>query len=95
MQSIDMEHTGSINFTQFIAATMDKSLYLKEEKLLECFKLFDTNGSGIIKAESLKEILKKNPMLAKDSMIYNQMITELEIFNSGGIDYHDFLDMMA
>ena len=37
--------------------TMEKSLYLKEEKLYAAFKLFDTNDDGNISTEELKEVL--------------------------------------
>ena len=36
---------------------MEKTLYLKEEKLYSAFKLFDKDAKGIISAENLKEIL--------------------------------------
>lgn len=33
MESIDTDGSGTIAYTEFIAATLDKSIYLKEEKL--------------------------------------------------------------
>lgn len=33
IQSIDTDGNGTINYTEFLAATMEKSLYMKEEKL--------------------------------------------------------------
>jgi len=33
IKSIDTDGSGTINYTEFIAATLDKSIYLKEEKL--------------------------------------------------------------
>ena len=36
---------------------MDKTLYLKEEKLWSCFKMFDKDGNGKISSSELKEIL--------------------------------------
>lgn len=39
---------------------MEKSLYLKDEKLFMAFKMFDRDGSGKIDANELKEILGSN-----------------------------------
>ena len=39
---------------------MEKSLYLREEKLYAAFKLFDTNDDGNISTEELKEVLGSN-----------------------------------
>jgi len=57
-KSIDTDRSGVINYTEFIASTMDQKLYLKEEKLYEAFKTFDKDGSGKISIEELKQILK-------------------------------------
>jgi len=40
-----------------VAAALDKSVYLKEEKLLDAFAAFDTDGSGKISSEELMKIL--------------------------------------
>ena len=36
---------------------MEASTYLKEEKLVEAFNLFDKDGDGRITADEIKEIL--------------------------------------
>ena len=41
-------------FIEFLAATMEKSVYMKEEKLYMAFKMFDLDGSGKISAKELK-----------------------------------------
>jgi len=33
LKSIDTDGSGVINYTEFVAATMEKSVYMKEEKL--------------------------------------------------------------
>jgi len=57
MKSIDTDGSGNIAYTEFIAATLEKSVYLKEEKLWSAFKAFDTDNSQTITADELKKIL--------------------------------------
>jgi calcium-dependent protein kinase len=37
MNSIDTDGSGKIDYTEFLAATMEKSVYMKEEKLHSAF----------------------------------------------------------
>ncbi len=60
MNSIDTDKSGKIDYTEFLAATMETNLYLKEEKLFMAFKMFDKDGNGKISAQELKEVLWSN-----------------------------------
>ena len=53
LKSIDTDGSGQIDYTEFLAATMEKSIYMKEEKLFMAFKMFDLDGSGKISANEL------------------------------------------
>ena len=57
LKSIDTDGSGKVDYTEFIAATMEKNIYMKEEKLFMAFKMFDIDGSGKISADELKETL--------------------------------------
>jgi calcium-dependent protein kinase len=44
---------------------MERSVYMKEEKLFNAFKMFDVDGSGKISAEELKQILGSKAKLIR------------------------------
>jgi len=94
LEGIDTDHSGNINYTEFIAATMEKTSYLKEERLYACFKIFDKDGNGTITADELKEVLGTNDALKHESSYWEQMIREADSNGDGVIDYNEFLNMM-
>ena len=59
--SIDTDKSGSIDYTEFLAASIEKSVYLKKEKLFQAFKLFDTTNEGIITSADFKKVLGCKP----------------------------------
>ena len=42
LESMDTDKSGYIDYSEFLAATMDKEVYLSPEKLSNAFRIFDT-----------------------------------------------------
>lgn len=91
-KSIDTDKSGVINYTEFIASTIDQKIYLKEEKLYEAFKTFDKDNSGKISIDEVKQILR---IQNDDAKAVEEMIKSFDINNDGEIDYNEFLTMMG
>jgi len=51
-----LDQGGSINYTEFLTATMDKK-NINDEKLKEVFGVFDIDNSGSIDRKELRLIL--------------------------------------
>ncbi len=89
-KSIDTDGSGVINYTEFLAASIDQNVYLKEERLYEAFKMFDKDDSGKISIDEVKQIMKED-----DDAKIQEIIKKYDLNNDGEIDYAEFLNMMT
>ena len=92
MDSCDINLKGNIDYTEFIAATMDESVYLQKDKLLAAFSEFDRDKSGKISAVELKEILGKGTDF--NEKVWSDMIKQVDTNGDGEIDSDEFMAMM-
>ena len=92
--SIDTDHSGRIDYTEFIAATMDQKLYLKDEKLHEAFNAFDPHSTGKISIKDIKKFLNLQDNSENDIMI-QQWIKENDCNGDGVVDFNEFKKMMS
>lgn len=57
IEGLDLNKAGTVSYTEFVAATIDSSLYLKPKYLKIAFDLLDKEQNGYIDLSKLKEIL--------------------------------------
>lgn len=57
LQAADTDGNGQINYTEFLAATMDQTTYVREEYLRTSFNMLDRDGSGKIDSSELLQLL--------------------------------------
>ena len=88
--SLDTDRSGSIDYTQFLAASLDEKIYLTENRLYEAFLAIDKDGSGKIGKNEIKNILNSE----NDEKI-DELIKKIDKNGDGEIDYNEFLDMMG
>ena len=91
-KSIDTDKSGKIDYTEFIAASMDRRLYMREERLGEAFSMLDRDGSGKISKDEIKKALKLDNL---DNATFDKYIIEYDLDGDGEIDYNEFLNMMG
>ncbi|CAD8207616.1 unnamed protein product [Paramecium octaurelia] len=95
LKAIDTDCNGVINYTEFVAATMERNMYMKKEKLLQAFKMFDIDRSGKISSEELKKCLGNNEIYSQsDPQLWQNLISEADQNKDGEIDYLEFVEMM-
>ena len=89
--AIDVDQNGKIDYTEFIAATMDEANYYKHERLLEAFESFDKDGSGQISKDELLATLKAEKCHEKEIEKY---INAVDKDKNGKISKEEFMALM-
>jgi Ca2+-binding EF-hand superfamily protein len=56
-KAVDIDQSRSIDFNEFVMATLNEADMITNEKLKAAFKLFDKDNSGTISPEEIKEVL--------------------------------------
>ncbi|OAY43028.1 calcium-dependent protein kinase 26 [Manihot esculenta] len=91
MQAADIDNSGTIDYGEFIAATLHLNKVEKEDHLFAAFSYFDKDGSGYITLDELQQACSEFGM---EDVQLEEMIREVDQDNDGRIDYNEFVDMM-
>jgi len=94
MKGVDADGSGVIDYTEFIAATLDKRKYIQEDRLWAAFRVFDTDGSGKITKQELQQVLAGGKLddMAKKNI--DEIMKECDTDGDGEIDFEEFVAMM-
>jgi len=92
-QELDVDGSGGIDYTEFIAAALDMKMYTQEEACWKAFTALDKDGNGQITAEELKQALHSDELgeTAADMM---EIIADVDSNGDGQISFEEFLGMM-
>ena len=95
MIAADTDNSGTINYTEFIAATMDAKLYQREEMIRTAFEMFDSDMSGKIDRCELEELLNGDDIKNEfGTQEVDELINGIDKDGDGEIDFDEFLAMM-
>merc|ERR1719487_21661 len=61
LRDIDTDGSGVIDYTEFLAASIDRKLYCQERSCWEAFCLFDLDGDGTIAIDELSKAVEHIP----------------------------------
>ncbi|GFZ16434.1 calcium-dependent protein kinase 6 [Actinidia rufa] len=88
----DVDGNGTIDYIEFITATMHMNRMEREDHLYTAFKYFDKDNSGYITMEELEHALKKYNM--GDEQTIKEILAEVDTDHDGRINYDEFVAMM-
>lgn len=83
---IDSDKSGEVDFTEFLAATMDPRIHERHDLAWAAFCAFDQNGAGYVSGSDLQRVL--GPGVADELM-------KRASSNSGIIDFDSFLLLLG
>jgi len=96
MECVDTDGSGVIDYSEFLAATMDMKKYMQEDVCWSAFKVFDLDGNGTIDRSELASVLgsgEMRDMLGPDKTI-DDIMKEVDVNGDGTIDFEEFMAMM-
>lgn len=87
--AIDTDGNGTIDYSEFLMATMNEQQLMSKEKLKQAFKMFDKDGSGTISKDEIKEALGSS-----SEELVSKIVSEVDIDGDGEITFEEFEKMM-
>jgi len=96
IKSVDMNGSGTIDYTEFLAASLDKKLYMQRDVCWNAFRIFDLDGDGKITREELSKVLNGNSVKTTlGAGKIESLIREVDQDGDGEIDFEEFVAMMT
>ncbi|KAJ6416285.1 hypothetical protein OIU84_002183 [Salix udensis] len=92
MEAADVDGNGSIDYIEFISATMHRYKLERDEHLYKAFQYFVKDSSGYITRDELESAMKEYGM--GDEATIKEIIAEVDADNDGRINYEEFCAMM-
>ncbi|CAD8205468.1 unnamed protein product [Paramecium pentaurelia] len=86
---VDKNNSGSIDYTEFVIATIDRQQLLSKQRLKMTFRMLDKDKSGSISIDELKEIFSG---ISED--IWKQVVQDFDSNSDGQISLNEFFTMM-
>ena len=94
MLKVDYKGNNMINYTEFLAATIELQDILTDDKLLDLFKYFDSDSQGYITEDNIREVMVQAGRPISDEKLRAMMKEHDSITKDGKIDFNEFTLMM-
>jgi len=93
-KNVDSNGSGNIDYSEFLAATIDKQVLMQKDVCWEAFRVFDTDGDGKLSRDELGSLLKDHVQSNLDDAKIKKMIAEVDDTGDGCIDFDEFCAML-
>jgi calcium-dependent protein kinase len=84
---IDTDKSGTIDYSEFVAASIDRKKMLSKKRLERIFKMFDKDCSGTISSDELKSMFGANQDV--NTKVWDDLLKEAD--NDGNGEVISFL----
>jgi calcium-dependent protein kinase len=93
MKSVDLDGNGSIDYNEFLTATINREKILSQKNLEMAFKTFDKDGSGKISTDEIMAIFNSTDI--KDRSVFDKIVKDADENGDGEISYEEFKNIMT
>jgi calcium-dependent protein kinase len=95
MDAADVDGNGTLDYGEFVAATVHLQRLDNDEHLRRAFDFFDTDGNGYIENEELREAVGA-PLTGSptETDVVLGILSEVDTDKDGRISYDEFAAMM-
>jgi calcium-dependent protein kinase len=94
MEEVDSDGSGVIDYTEFLAATLDKKVYMAEDVCWQAFRIFDRNGDGKISRSEIAAVLNDDDVKNSAAGDMAEIMKDIDTNGDGEIDFQEFMQMM-
>lgn len=97
LEEVDSDGSGVIDYTEFLAATLDKKVYQQQNVCWQAFRTFDRNGDGRISKDEIANILNGEDgkdVQACANRDLADIMKDIDKNGDGEIDFDEFMAMM-
>uniref|UniRef100_A0A7S1LSK5 non-specific serine/threonine protein kinase n=1 Tax=Alexandrium catenella TaxID=2925 RepID=A0A7S1LSK5_ALECA len=95
VRAVDSDGSGQLDYSEFIAATMDEAVCTKKHLCRAAFRIFDTDGDGKITREELERAISSPTAREEEAAQIHRLIGEGDSNGDGCIDFEEFCAMIA
>ncbi|CAK71442.1 unnamed protein product (macronuclear) [Paramecium tetraurelia] len=92
MEKIDTDHSGRVDFTEFLTASIIQEQMFLKESLKSAFRLFDLDGNGTISRIELEEIFGG---IQIDNSAWQDILAACDNNKDGLIEEDEFIALLA
>ena len=94
-RAVDTDNSGFIDYSEFVVAATSQNTLTSQEKLRAAFKMFDKDGSGIISADEIREVLCFGGTNSLSEEQVDAIIKQVDENGDGEIQFEEFVAMMT
>lgn len=87
MKACDVNGDGKIDYTEFVAAAMQKDILLSNQNIRAAFNMLDLDGNGSISKEELKQVFGAE---GHDEAVWDDIMKEVDENEDSEISFEEF-----
>lgn len=93
LEDVYADKSGSIDYNEFLAATLDKTVCIDEAACFRAFQVFDSNDDGVLSRAELSAVLGEESAKGNNDAL-SRALSEGDTNGDGCIEFDEFLQMM-